>query len=111
MAGASLMIATTFGTTTGLTNASALNFRGAGAEWGIALANMGGGGAGGAVGTGASISAIINPRVGSSSTKNMGTRTRPVIRIASPNAATTTVSGRQVLPVGTKVYSNMGHFL
>ena len=88
------MIATTFGTTTGLTKASALNFRGAGAEWGIALANIGGGGAGGAVGTGASISALNSPRVGSSSTKNMGTKAKLVIRMASPNAATTTVNGR-----------------
>ena len=63
------MIATAFGTTTGLTSASGLNFRCTGAARGIRSATIGGGRASGAVGTGASMRAFNNPRSGNDSTK------------------------------------------
>src|SRR6185369_10386946 len=109
--GASLIIATSLGTTTGLTSTAGSNFRVTTAARGTRLAIIGGGGAGGAIGTGASINALNNPRSGSVSTNSSGTKITTPINAASKAPPTNTIHGRRVFPESTKLDSNMAHSL
>ncbi len=104
------MMATSLGTTTGLTRTAGLNTRGVAAALWIGLAIIGGEGDGGATGTGASMRALNSDRSGRACTYNNGTTIKPVNKRASLRHAAAIGNGR-ALPVGTRLYSNIGHFL